>query len=580
MTVIFRDYYYLHPKFESMLNKILLFTLFLAAAEILAQSNYAQLNNDYYHLVDRYQLLSDSGFSDLHTSFKPYRQDLIVKTLPPIDSSSSKSDVFNHRYLETENRFYIADSISQSDKAFLHTFYKYRNDAYSVSTEDFKLSINPMLYVGAGKEKGSESRLFINSRGIEIDGLIDNKVGFYASAVENQANFPSYALARTYGYGAVPGENFWKGFKENGVDFFTAKGYISVNATKHIGVQFGYDKNFIGNGYRSLILSDYSGNYTFLKLNTKVWKFQYTNLFAEMNADIISDRFNVPAGNVIYQKKFMALHHLSLNVSRRLNIGVFESVIYGRDNNSFDLNYMNPVIFYRAIEGNLGSDGNVIVGTDWNWNLTKGVSFYGQIIIDEFRLDRFKNRDGWWGEKYGAQAGIKYLNVAGINNLDIQGEINFVRPYTYTHRIKETSYSHYNQPLAHPYGANFRELVGISRYQPWPRVTITGKLILAQRGLDVLNGAIDYTGNTNWGGNILLPNTTREQETGNSIAQGVRSNMFMLDFLISYQFKHNLFVDLQVVMRDEKVELVSLSNKSTYSMLSLRWNMPTRTHNY
>ncbi len=276
----------------------------------------------------------------------------------------------------------------------------------------------------------------------------------------------------------------------------------------------------------------------------------------------------------------MALHHLSLNIGKRLNIGVFESVIYGRDNNSFDLNYMNPVIFYRAIEGNLGSDGNVIVGTDWNWNATKGVSVYGQIIIDEFRLDRFKNRDGWWGEKYGVQVGAKYIDVAGIKNLDIQGEINFVRPYTYTHRIKETSYSHYNQPLAHPYGANFREIVGITRYQPLPRLSLTGKMILAQQGLDVVNGNIDYSGRRNWGGNILLPNTSREQETGNTIAQGVRSNLFMMDFLASYQLKHNLFVDLQFVMRDEKVEIASLSNKSTYSMLSLRWNMPTRTHNY
>ncbi len=285
-----------------MLNKILLFTLLFASVSLFAQSNYAQLNADYYHLVDRYQLFSDTGFSELHTSFKPYRQNLIAQTLPPLDSNSSKADRFNYTYLQTENRFYLSDSIATSKKAFLNTFYHYKNDAYSVSTESFKLSINPMLYVGAGKERGNESNLFINSRGLEIDGLIDNKVGFYASLIENQANFPSYAVARTYGYGAVPGENFWKGFKENGVDFFTAKGYVSVNATKHIGVQFGYDKNFIGNGYRSLILSDYSGNHTFLKLNTKIWKFQYTNLFAELNADIISDRFNVPSGNVVYPK--------------------------------------------------------------------------------------------------------------------------------------------------------------------------------------------------------------------------------------------------------------------------------------
>ena len=563
-----------------MLNKIVFFSSLFTIVNLFGQSNYAQLNADYYHLVDRYQLLSDTGFSELHTSFKPYRQNLVAQTLPLSDTLGSKADAFNIEYLKTENRFYISDSISKTNKPFLNTFYNDQSDAYSVSSVEFKLSINPMLYVGVGKEIDYDHKLFINSRGIEIDGIIDNKVGFYASLIENQANFPSYALARTYGYGAVPGENFWKGFKTSGVDFFSAKGYLTLNATKHIGVQFGYDKNFIGNGYRSLVLSDYSGNYTFLKLNTKVWKFQYTNLFAELNANIFADKFNVPLGNTPYPKKFLALHHLSLNVSKRFNIGVFESVTYGRNNNSFDMNYMNPVIFYRAIEGNLGSDGNMIVGTDWKWNVSKGISIYGQVIIDEFRLDRFKKRDGWWGEKYGIQGGVKYINVAGIDNLDIQGEINFVRPFTYSHRIKETSYSHYNQPLAHPYGANFRELVGITRYQPIPRLNLTGKLILAQQGLDSFAGQIAYENGTNWGGNILLPNTTREQEIGNTIAQGLRSNIFMLDLIISYQLKHNFFIDLQFVMRDEKIELDYLSNKSTYSMLALRWNMPTRTHNY
>lgn len=548
---------------------------------IFAQSNYAQINTDYYHTIDRYQLLSDSGFTELHTSFKPYRQEDVAHSISRKDSS--KVDQFNQLVLEGENRFYLNDSVNKSNKPFLKHFYAFKNDAYSVSTPDFKLSVNPVLYVGGGVEQNATSKLYTNSRGIEVDGLIDNKVGFYANFIENQEAVPSFVADRQYGYGAVDGQNFWKPFKDNGFDFFTAKGYITFNATKHIDVQFGYDKNAVGNGYRSLILSDNSGNYTFLKLRTKVWKFQYTNLFAELNADVFADARNVPLGNTVYPKKFLALHHLSLNVTKRLNIGVFESVVYGRGNNSFDVNYMNPIIFYRAIEGNLGSDGNVLLGADWNWNLAKGLALYGQFVLDEFRIDHFRANNGWWGNKYGIQGGMKYINVLGIKNLDIQGEINVVRPYTYTHRVKETSYSHYNQALAHPLGANFREVVGIMRYQPVKKLTITATMMLAQTSVDTLNGSITYFNSpnaSNWGSNIFLPNTTREQEYNNTLAQGARTTINNMLLRFSYQLKQGLFVDWNTGIRNQTFDLPLEAQKSTYTQLSLRWNIAYRAHVY
>lgn len=444
------------------------------------------------------------------------------------------------------------------------------------------MSLNPILYLGGGKEIDQEERLFVNSRGLEVDGIIDDKVGFYASVIENQAAFPSYAGIRTYGFGAVPGENFWKPFKTNGVDFFTAKGYVTFNATKHIDVQFGYDKNFVGNGMRSLILSDNSGNYSFLKLRTKVWKFQYTNLFAEMVSDYNKNASNVPRDGS-NGKKFLALHHLSLNLTKRLNIGFFESVVYGRNNTSFDVNYLNPVIFYRSVEGNLGSDGNVLLGADVNWNLAKGVSLYGQVVLDEFLLGEIKAGNGWWGNKYALQGGLKYFDVAGISNLDLQGEINIVRPFTYSHTDKVTSYSHYNQALAHPLGANFQEMIGILRYQPTKKLFLTGKMMLVKTGLDSLGTSIVYDDEglgSNWGSNVLLPNTTRESNYGNSIGQGVGSVISYLDLIISYQVKHGLFVDLQTSIRNQSFDLDIEDLSSTYAQFSLRWNIAYRSHVY
>ena len=58
------------------------------------------------------------------------------------------------------------------------------------------------------------------------------------------------------------------------------------------------------------------------------------------------------------------------------------------------------------------------------------------------------------------------IDAFGIDHLDLQAEMNIIRPFTYTHRDSVRSYAHANQPLAHPLGANLREVVLKLRYQP------------------------------------------------------------------------------------------------------------------
>jgi hypothetical protein len=69
------------------------------------------------------------------------------------------------------------------------------------------------------------------------------------------------------------------------------------------------------------------------------------------------------------------MHHLSMNVTRWLNIGLFEGVVFGRTNR-FDFQYLNPIIFYRHIEGTLGSPDNAVAGLDFKANVAKRFQFY------------------------------------------------------------------------------------------------------------------------------------------------------------------------------------------------------------
>ena len=147
-------------------------------------------------------------------------------------------------------------------------------------------------------------------------------------------------------------------------------------------------------------------------------------------------------------------------------------------------------------------------------------------MMDEFLTKYYFSNRGSWTKKYGAQLGFKYVDAFGIANLDLQGEYNVARPYTYTHRDGGRNYTHFRQPLAHPLGANFREFLGIIRYKISPRLTAYGTLMWTKQG-------VDYDGK-NWGGNLLPDYETRVKDFGNRIAQGVPLYTRFADLRVSY----------------------------------------------
>ena len=88
-------------------------------------------------------------------------------------------------------------------------------------------------------------------------GRIGNKIGFATYLTDNQERDPLYVQQYATERKAVPGQGFYQDFKGNGYDYFDTRGYLTFSASKYIDLTFGYDKNFIGNGYRSLFLSDF-----------------------------------------------------------------------------------------------------------------------------------------------------------------------------------------------------------------------------------------------------------------------------------------------------------------------------------
>jgi hypothetical protein len=553
---------------QTLVRLLLLFIPFAGYS----QSTYLPQGDKAAVLLERMEIKAGTDSVLNFSKTRPFNRKQVINGVQDFANryaqTLSKVDAYNLNSVYLNNLEYLTpeqQAAYRSKKTILKNFYRTPANLFEVHVKDFDLVVNPVIQFTVSKEKDNDQRLFLNTRGVAVRGRIANKIGFYTYLADNQERDPQYVQDWISDRTAVPGEGFYKPFKAaGGVDYFDARGYFTFNVTRYIDVAFGYDKNFIGNGYRSLFLSDFGNSNLFLKLNTRIWKLNYQNIFMELaNAD-------PRTGDRLVGKKYAAMHHLDMAVTKWLNIGLFEGIVFGRTNH-FEFGYLNPIIFYRSAEQQNGSFDNSLAGLDAKANVAKHFQFYGQLLLDEFKLSEIKKNRGWWANKWGIQVGAKYIDAFGIKNLDLQVEHNRVRPFTYSHGDSVANYTHYNQPLAHPYGANFQEFIGIARYQPAPKWMITAKAIYYQQGRD--SSAASY------GSNIFLPNILpyRTMDYGYDIGSGWKTNVLYASLLVSYELRENLFLELSAVARKQESKTVPLvSQKTSVLSFGVRWNMQRR----
>jgi hypothetical protein len=559
-----------------------IYALFFSSIPLFSQGTYIPLGSQTYNYIDRFEIKTGL-INGLHTSNKPYDRKMIMDYIGKVDTGDieidlTKMDEKNIQYIYKDNfEFDLDENIERRDRAVLGFMYKHPAHLLSVEVPHFKACINPAVYVRVGNEFSDNNFKFFNSKGFELRGQIDNWVGFYAQFTSEQGRFPNYINQYVADNRVVPRAGYWKEYKNGGYDYFLAKGYVTFTPSKHIHFQFGYDNNFIGDGIRSMFLSDFTNNYMFLKINTNVWKFNYQNIFAELT------KYYGHGSDGLLGKKYMAMHHLSFNATKWLNIGIFESVVFSRENH-FELQYLNPLIFYRSIEQALGSPDNAFIGFDIKANFAKHFQIYSQLLLDEFNFSKEFSAPGkgkfyglfhpnkWWGNKFAAQLGIKYIDAFGIDHLDIQLEGNVSRPYTFSHTDTITSWTHYNQPLAHPLGANFTEIIAEIKYQPIQQLFLSSRFIYNKLG--------ENTRTQNWGSNPLRPYSTFINEFGNYIGQGVQAKQYYLDFLATYEPWHNIFIDLNYIYRKKNSEDNTRDMQTHFLNVGLRWSLPYRRYEF
>lgn len=525
--------------------KYLLFSfLLIATLSGWAQDADLPTGHDLYHYIDRLDIRGYTG-THIDTDIKPYSRSRIEGLFGQVDEGLLSP---TERGWHTRMRVLADDTFANAEPAsgIWNTFYQNRRDLFHIQTEELDVYINPVLHFAGGVDRtdfgGTNENLTLsrNTRGLVIRGTAFGRLGFYTEVSDNITRAERFIYNRYEETITYPGEGFVKRFgEENGLDYFSSRAYITYSPVPKVRLKFGKDRAFWGNGYQSLMLSDHATDYLLFTINTRIWKLEYTNHFTQM-IDFIKNR-NDTEGT--FPRKYAVFHQLSYKPTPALSLGIFESIVYtpnlANGRRGFELQYLNPIIFYRSVEQSLGSPDNSLFGLTGKWNLLGHVQAYGQLLIDDFNFGVRDQGSGYWGNKIGYQAGLKYIDAFSIPTLDLQAEYNRLRPYTYQHFNISANYLHYGQSLGHANGANLSDYHFTLRYHPLPAWNLMLVYSHGLKGLDT--GTINYGGDP--GRSYIVD---RPGDFDNAVGQGSPQEVDMLYGRLSFQlWQTDIYAELE-----------------------------------
>jgi len=480
---------------------MLLFVLFIFIPDLSkAQSTYQPYSYQFYQKLNNIQYSWDTK---QHTAVKPMIIDSVMQSAYDslMNIGIRERSTWVGRKLWNEHLI----DVQQEEYTF-----------YADFIPDFQIGRD---FAGDGKST------WLNTRGFQAGGSIKDKFFFYTSGYENQGVFPNYINDYINENRVVPGQMFGKlGAKEQ--DWTYVSAIVSYSPVKNLNFSIAYDKNFIGDGYRSMLLSDISSNSTFFKFNGTFGDISISSIWSYMLEP--RETRNEEFGRSRSQRKWGAFQFIDWNVNNRFSVGLFHSLLWGDRKADYSLSLLEPGYDVPA-----KSSSMMQIGLNTKYKVLPNVSLYGQLLVNK---------------EMAAQIGFRGFDAFGIKNLNFLGEYNFAKPYSYANKDPLTSYSNYSQPLAHPFGANFRELLGIVNYS-YQKFDFSLQGNYGTYGLDLLT---EDKGEGNYGKDIFKP-YNKDWAFDGGIGQGLKTNMMYADARVSYILnpKYNLRLEAGAIVRRE-----------------------------
>lgn len=369
----------------------------------------------------------------------------------------------------------INDSTKQYYTATHILFQKHLID---VKGKDFHLKISPAIDFSYGRDLADTvtRSLFQNTRGFYVEGDLFKNFSFSTSLYENQSRNARYESAYYSSNGelypgadsnyisqnaVIPGGARTKPFKGDGFDYAYAIGYFVYKPFKFLRITAGNNAQFIGDGHRSLFISDNSYSFPYYRIDWKISpKFNFTYLRGKQ-----TNLLRRPASSSVesyYESKGYSINYLTYKPTAKINISLFESGNWSRGDSVITKNshplYYNPVPFVSGLILNGNNEVSSLLGLNIGYQIAKKHRLYGQVALNNFD-----------SEKMAFQLGYRGYNFFGLDDFMLQTEYNLVQQHTYEHVNRRLNNTHYNMPLAHVKGSGFQEFILRANYE-WKRL--------------------------------------------------------------------------------------------------------------
>jgi hypothetical protein len=510
---------------------VLFFALIITLCS--AKSGYAQLIYQPYS-YQFYQKLNTPMYSPataLHTSLKPYFISDTSALRPKYDSLMNVNG-------------------NGEGKSWLHRIF-FNQHVIDVKNAEYTFYADYLPDVQIGKEFSESKTTYLNTRAFQLGGTIGSKFFFYTSAYETQGKFANYEASYIKRVGMIPGQAYDRTLTgdsplQNVSDWSYVTAMVGFTPSKSISIAMGEDKTFIGDGYRSMLLSDYAAPYPLLRFTATIAKkVQYMAEWAYLE-DQQALQLSTTSDYRNYRRKWAAFHYIDWNITHRASIGFFNALIAEEaddkgNTHGFDVNYINPVFFVNSLGPSGGAPDHTLFGFNGKYKVLDKTTLYGQFMVDQATSVNSSS-------KTSGQVGFRGSDLFKVPMLNYLFEFNAASAYTYSNQNPIVSYNQFSEPLAHPFGAGFKEYLGILNYSIG-KFDLQGQLNYATYNLGYpLYDNVTQTTNNNYGKDITLADNAALQPM--QVSTTLKYAEGTVSYLINPKF--NFRIEIGGLLRQEK----------------------------
>lgn len=449
----------------------LILTLISVTPAIAEPTSYLSVSHRVYDFLDRME--HHYFISGTRLGTKPFTRAEAARLLFSISEKSTPlSEVDKEELLclmdEFKPDFFNRHGLVWDDKGpveripgFLKDFvYRNRRNLFSTNGNNYSLYFDPVIvrkstFKKLHESSSEDSVIYTSENGFKIHGTIGDHLGFRIdvrdSKEQGSRDYPEKTSTTMAGTG-------FASFKGDRAEFDETSAHLAYSHGPFL-LSYGRGENIWGRGRKgTLVLSEYSAPYDMLRFETGFWRLKFMFFASEIEQYPPIAKFNYNNTGVVSDsvvvKKHLTGHRVEIDVTNRINIGLYEAIIYG---GRWDLSYLNPLMFFKGADHANGDHDNAVMGMDFRIFVHRSHSIYGEFFIDDITTTKLGT--DWYGNKLAYQLGSFIVEPFALKDTDTRIEYTRISPWVYTHRYPINTYTNYGDVLGHPIGPNSDELL-------------------------------------------------------------------------------------------------------------------------